>query len=159
LAEYPGPDLLGWCKVDSIEPRPIHGWEQTQSHPLLQFRQDLFGSYQRRKGGAKQARLPDLGKVIQNCRIDDTEKSRNLTHLWKRPRSLNLGPCVFQSGWPEVQWNAEAQETILQLKAGEAQKLSGLTQADLTSQIGSQAPYVWIVRLLTQILLFNSALG
>ena len=53
LAEYSGPGLLGWREVDSIEPRPIHGWEQTQSYPLLQFRQDLFGSYQRRKGGAK----------------------------------------------------------------------------------------------------------
>lgn len=75
--------------------------------PLLQFRQDLFGSYQRRKGGAKQARLPDLSEVIQDCRIDDTETSRKLTHLRDGPRSLNLGPGVFQSRGPEVQRNAE----------------------------------------------------
>jgi hypothetical protein len=71
----------------------------------------------------------------------------------------DLGPCFFQGGWPEAQRNTEPQEAVLQLEAGETQKISRLAQAHLVGEIGLKGRGVRIALWPFMLQLDNGALG
>ena len=71
----------------------------------------------------------------------------------------DFGPGLFQRGRPEAQGNTEPQEAVLQLEAGETQKISRLAQADLVGKVGLKGGGVRIALRPFMLHLNNGALS